>query len=397
MDQHLLACIPDPSLLEAFSQVAQSSGWNVRKAGYLPDFAEFEILLPDILVVDTDLIAGSNFLFVKELSSKYPSVLIVLLADTKYSEEFLYSGLKSGARGWVFKNDPDKIYQQLLLLLKQKHFLKPFLAQLILEEFKGFTKGEHLLPLEDELLRQSARGSTVPEIQHSLNMNDKSLHLNWESIWQKLNINERAQSEIEQQNSGEAEPVLISMPETASGFPETSDSSVKLQASEPTGGSTPSESRSEALQLVTFCLDKEEFAFPITQLQEIQRMLSITPLPKVPNFVLGIANLRGTVIPVIDLRIKIGIDAKPFTKEARIMVINSEGKMVGVVVDSVKGVIRIDPLQLEPPPPLISNLQSDSIKAVVNFENRLILLLDLNRILQAEENQDKKVFLRVGE
>ncbi|MBI2264144.1 MAG: chemotaxis protein CheW [Armatimonadetes bacterium] len=146
-------------------------------------------------------------------------------------------------------------------------------------------------------------------------------------------------------------------------------------------------SLADVTQLVTFRLKQEEFAVNITEVQEIIRMLSITTLPKVPDYIKGIVNLRGKIVPIFDLRKKLALEEIAYTKETRIMVVNIEGTVMGMIVDSVSEVLRIKEETIEPPPPLVLGMSADYIKGVVNLTDRILILLDLPRLLTLEEQR----------
>lgn len=140
-------------------------------------------------------------------------------------------------------------------------------------------------------------------------------------------------------------------------------------------------------QLVVFWLGKEEFAVFINQVQEIVRLLPITPLPKVPVFIEGIVNLRGNIVPILSMRKKFNLELREQTKDTRIIVVNVEGTMIGMIVDSVSEVLRISKNIIEPAPSLVGNVESEFIHGVANINKRLIILLDLKRVLTKEERK----------
>lgn len=143
--------------------------------------------------------------------------------------------------------------------------------------------------------------------------------------------------------------------------------------------------RDEVLQLVTFYLAEEEFGVNIHDLQEIIRMMTITRVPKAPPFVEGVINLRGQVIPIIDLRKRIGMAPRGYDKATRIIVVQLDRKTVGFVVDAVGEVRRIPSRVVEPPPPMVAGIESDYIQGVGKLGDVLLILLDLNRLLSEEE------------
>ncbi|MDR3628236.1 MAG: chemotaxis protein CheW [Ignavibacteriaceae bacterium] len=142
---------------------------------------------------------------------------------------------------------------------------------------------------------------------------------------------------------------------------------------------------SELLQLVSFVLGNEEFGVNIICVQEIIRMLQITKVPNAPDYVDGVINLRGRVIPVIDLRQKLGMPRKDHDNNTRIIVVEVNSKTVGFIVDGVKEVIRIPVGVTEPPPEIVSGINSEYIKSVGKLEDRLLILIDLEKILSKNE------------
>lgn len=141
----------------------------------------------------------------------------------------------------------------------------------------------------------------------------------------------------------------------------------------------------ELMQLVTFSIGEEEFGVDILKVQEIIRMMDITKVPKAPEFVEGVINLRGKVIPIIDLRKRFGLAARDRDKHTRIIVIEINDMIVGFIVDAVSEVLRIPANTVEPPPPVVAGLESEYISGVGKLEDRLLILLDLDRLLSNDE------------
>ena len=137
----------------------------------------------------------------------------------------------------------------------------------------------------------------------------------------------------------------------------------------------------ELIQLVTFSVGVEEFGVDILKVQEIIRTMEITKVPRAQDFVEGVINLRGKVIPIIDLRRYFGLPSKEHDKHTRIIVIEMSNMIVGFVVDSVSEVLRIPSSTVEPPPPVVAGLESDYISGVGKLHDRLLILLDLDRLL----------------
>ncbi len=136
----------------------------------------------------------------------------------------------------------------------------------------------------------------------------------------------------------------------------------------------------EEFQIVSFEIGTEEYAVDILEVQEIIRMVEITSVPKAPHYVEGVINLRGKVIPIIDLRHRFGLSAAERTKDTRIVVVDVSRIILGIIVDSVSEVLRVPSSLIEPPP---SGKQggSEFHKGVGRVDGRLLILLDLNRLL----------------
>lgn len=146
----------------------------------------------------------------------------------------------------------------------------------------------------------------------------------------------------------------------------------------------------ELLQLVSFTLGDEEFGVDILKVQEINRMVTVTSVPNAPVFVDGVINLRGKVIPIVDLRARFGMTRKEHDKNTRIIVVELDGKVIGFVVDAVSEVLRIPRSVTEPPPSMVSGVNTDYIVAVGKLEDRLLILLDLERVFSTEERTSLK-------
>ena len=136
----------------------------------------------------------------------------------------------------------------------------------------------------------------------------------------------------------------------------------------------------ELIQLVTFHLGREEFGIDILKVQEINRMVEITKVPQAPHYCEGVINLRGKVIPVIDLRKKFEMDIEEWTKNTRIVVCDVDGNVIGMIVDAVEEVLRIPSSTIEPAPEIVTTVNSDYIKGVAKLEERLLIFLDISKI-----------------
>lgn len=141
----------------------------------------------------------------------------------------------------------------------------------------------------------------------------------------------------------------------------------------------------ELLQLVSFKIGAEEFGVDITKVQEINSMVEITKAPQAPNYVEGVINLRGKVIPIIDLRKRMGMDLKENDKNTRIVVVDIENFVMGMIVDSVSEALRIPVSTIEPPPDIATGTDAEYIQGVAKLEDRLLIFLDLSKVINIDE------------
>ena len=140
-------------------------------------------------------------------------------------------------------------------------------------------------------------------------------------------------------------------------------------------------------QLVVFDLSTEAYGVDIGAVREIIRLQDITRVPRTPEFVEGVINLRGKVIPVVDLRKRFGLPAEVESKENRIVVVDIGAQDIGVVVDAVTEVLRISTESVEPPASVITTADSEYLLGIAKLDSRLIILLDLEQVLtEAEHN-----------
>lgn len=140
----------------------------------------------------------------------------------------------------------------------------------------------------------------------------------------------------------------------------------------------------ELLQLVGFRIGGEEFALDILRVQEIIRVQQLTRVPNSADFVDGVINLRGKVIPVVALRKRFGLEQIPHGKETRIVVVEVNHSVLGFIVDSVSEVLRIPARTVEPPPRL-GKVQREYVSGVGKLDNRLLILLDVDRVMCESE------------
>lgn len=137
----------------------------------------------------------------------------------------------------------------------------------------------------------------------------------------------------------------------------------------------------DLIQLVTFRIGEEEFGVDILAVQEIIRLMQITMVPRAPEFIEGVINLRGKVIPVINMRRRFNKPQVEPDSSTRIVVMELEQKIVGFLVDGVSEVLRIPESTVEDPPPVVAGIGSEYIKGIGKLDNRLLILLNLDHLL----------------
>lgn len=140
-------------------------------------------------------------------------------------------------------------------------------------------------------------------------------------------------------------------------------------------------------QVVVFDLAGESYGVEISHVQEIIRPPAITVVPRSPEYVEGVINLRGRVIPVINLRKRFGLPHAEQDRAARIVVLELSGHTMGAAVDAVSEVLRIASTAVEPPGATLTGPETAHLRGIAKLEERLIILLDLDRILDGEEAQ----------
>ncbi|MBK7454404.1 MAG: chemotaxis protein CheW [Anaerolineales bacterium] len=140
-------------------------------------------------------------------------------------------------------------------------------------------------------------------------------------------------------------------------------------------------------QLVIFELANEFYGINIAVVESIIKMQAITQLPQSPSYVKGVTNLRGSVLPVIDLRSRFALQPKEDTRQTRIIIVTMGSIKVGVTVDGVSEVLRVSDELIEPLPPMVNSVNSVFLKGIVRLENRLIILLELGKVLDLNDQQ----------
>lgn len=139
------------------------------------------------------------------------------------------------------------------------------------------------------------------------------------------------------------------------------------------------------VQLVTFQLEQEEFALNIHQVREVLKMAPVTPLPQSAHFIEGVINLRGEIIPVIDLRKRFELPLKERNGQTRIIIAELEEQKIGLIVDFVTEVLRLSSTAIQPPPKRVAGTQNELIHGIGKVGNRLLIILNLTKILDTED------------
>lgn len=141
----------------------------------------------------------------------------------------------------------------------------------------------------------------------------------------------------------------------------------------------------ETLQWVTFKLDNETYGINVMQVQEVLRYTEIAPVPGAPDYVLGIINLRGNVVTVIDTRARFGLPPTDITDNTRIVIIESDEQVVGILVDSVAEVVYLRSSEIDSAPNVGTEESAKFIQGVSNRDGELLILVDLNKLLTDDE------------
>lgn len=145
-------------------------------------------------------------------------------------------------------------------------------------------------------------------------------------------------------------------------------------------------------QYVRLLLGEDKYGIDIMDIEEILRMVDITTVPKAPSFVEGIINLRGKVIPIVDLRKKLSIAASDFTASTRIIVINLSGRKIGFIVDNVEDVLRVDSDMVDRAPAASTGADNKYIQGVAKTPKEMVIILDVHKIFNQGESSALNMF-----
>jgi purine-binding chemotaxis protein CheW len=138
-------------------------------------------------------------------------------------------------------------------------------------------------------------------------------------------------------------------------------------------------------QLVVFAIGEEEFGIDIEHVNSIEKMLELFKIPNTPDYIEGLVNLRGKVHTVFNLRKRFRMPCPDFTENTKIIMANTSASVIGIIVDEVKKIIKVDESEFEATPKALSNLRDKFLSGIVKAEDRVIMLLDVEKIVSAED------------
>lgn len=153
----------------------------------------------------------------------------------------------------------------------------------------------------------------------------------------------------------------------------------------PVGQRTSQDYLDSEIQLILFDINNMEYALNIGSILEIIKLMPVNPLPGAPKFIQGVVNLRGKIIPIVDLREKFSAKTSQFTKKTRIIIATVQNNEIGLIVDAVTDVIGLQADKIEPPLPLIEGLKIEYVEGIVKFKNKLIFIINIEKILTSTE------------
>ena len=158
---------------------------------------------------------------------------------------------------------------------------------------------------------------------------------------------------------------------------------VTQQAVSPTGKAQNADAHSR--EFLVFSLGSEEYAVDILKVQEIRGYENVTRIANAPDFIKGVTNLRGVIVPIVDLRIKFHLDNVEYAGQTVVIVVNVGERIVGIVVDGVSDVMTLTPEQIKPAPEFGVTLSSDYLSGLGSLEDRMLVLVDIDKLLTSEE------------
>jgi purine-binding chemotaxis protein CheW len=142
---------------------------------------------------------------------------------------------------------------------------------------------------------------------------------------------------------------------------------------------------SEAGEYLSFLLGREEYGIEILKVQEIRGYDAVTQIPNTPSFIKGVVNLRGKIVPIVDLRIKFNLENIEYNEFTVVIVLNFSGRIMGVVVDGVSDVIALNQAQIEPMPSLVTGIDTQYIIGLATYEERMLILVAIEQLMNSQE------------
>lgn len=147
----------------------------------------------------------------------------------------------------------------------------------------------------------------------------------------------------------------------------------------------------DIIQLVCFVFSDEQYALPIDSVREVLKIPRITPVPQMPGFTLGVINIRGSIVPVFDLRKKFGLPEKAFDKQTKLLVAEVKGALLGFVVDAILNNIKIKRASIDPSPNVVMKIEQECIEGLGQMEDRMIIILNINKLDESINKDIKKM------
>ena len=143
--------------------------------------------------------------------------------------------------------------------------------------------------------------------------------------------------------------------------------------------------RHEEIEALAFTLGSEEYGISILKVQEIRGYDAVTKIANAPDFIKGVVNLRGIIVPIVDMRIKFHLGEPTYDQFTVVIILNVCGRVVGMVVDSVSDVITLRPEQIEPPPDMGTAMNTDYLMGLGTLEERMLIMVDIDKLMSSEE------------
>ena len=150
-------------------------------------------------------------------------------------------------------------------------------------------------------------------------------------------------------------------------------------------GSSTTSSASNPLEFLSFTLGQEEYGIDIQKVQELRGYDAVTRIANAPEHIKGVVNLRGIIVPIIDMRIKFNLGTPTYDQFTVVIILNIGGRVMGMVVDSVSDVITLKPEQIRPAPPMGSVLDTEYLMGLGTLDERMLILIDLDRLMSSDE------------